>query len=116
MCSEEQRIIKVIMICAAGMSSSLLETKIRQAAEEANIPFELRALSVPQFGRWDPDSEKIDVILVAPQVRYKRRSITELMTPRGIIVQDIDSIDYGMVNGENILKKIMTALEERDKT
>jgi PTS system cellobiose-specific IIB component len=115
MCSEERKTIKVIMICAAGMSSSLLETKIKKAADAANVSFELRALSVPQFGRWDPDSEKIDVVLVAPQVRYKRRSIAETMEPRGVIVQDIDPIDYGMVNGEKILKKIIAALAERDK-
>lgn len=112
---KEQRVIKVLMVCAAGMSSSLLEIKIRQAAANAGILFELKAVSAQEIGRWTPRETWYDIVLIAPQVRYKRRSIAEMAEPHGIIVQDIDTVAYGMVDGEKIFRQIIAAIGERDK-
>jgi PTS system cellobiose-specific IIB component len=110
----EQKPIKVVMVCAMGMSSSLLENKTRDAARVAGVPFELRAITTPEIARWDFQVDYVDVVLVAPQVRYKRKSITEAAAPFGIIVQDIDPIIFGMVDGAKLFNQIMTAIQARD--
>ena len=89
--------IKVILVCAAGMSSSLLEEKIRKAAEKAGREMELKAIDSSTMGMWDFESDRMDIILVAPQVRYIKRNLAQRVEPMGVIVQDIDTIAYGMV-------------------
>ena len=110
----ERKPIKVVMVCAMGMSSSLLENKTREAAAAAGVPFELQAITTPEIARWDFQAHYVDMVLVAPQVRYKRKSIAEAAAPYNIIVQDIDPIIFGMVEGEKLFQQIMTAIEARD--
>jgi len=111
----EQKPIKVMMVCALGMSSSLLENKTNQAAADAGVPFELKAVSVQEVARWDPTLHWYDVVLVAPQVFYKRKAIEQTAKPHGIIVQNIDAIIFGMVDGEKLFQQIMDAIRERDE-
>ena len=105
--------IKVVLVCAAGMSSSLLEEKIRQAAAAAGKDMELRAVDATTMNMWNYEKDTMDVILVAPQVRFKKRGIIKQSEPFGVIVQDIDTIAYGMVDGEVIFKQVLEALEEK---
>lgn len=107
----EEKTIRVVLVCAAGMSSSLIEEKIRQAAAAAGKPMELRAVDATRMGFWDYERDRVDVILVAPQVRFKKRSILEKAEPLGIIVQDIDTVAYGMVDGEKIFGQVLDALK-----
>ena len=103
--------IKVILVCAAGMSSSLLEAKIRQAAEKAGREMELKAVDSSRIGLWDFENERMDIILVAPQVRFLKRGIAKRAEPLGVIVQDIDTVAYGMVDGDKIYEQVMEALK-----
>lgn len=102
--------IKVVLVCAAGMSSSLIEEKIKQAAAAAGKDMVLKAVDATRMALWDYDCDRMDIILVAPQVRFKKKSILEKAEPLGIIVQDIDTIAYGIVDGEKIFGQVMEAL------
>ena len=110
-----QKTIKALMVCAMGMSSSLLETKTKEAAARAGVPFELKAVAVQEIVRWDPSTQYYDIILVAPQVFYKRKSIEEAVRPYGILVQPIDATVFGMVDGDALFEQIMNAIKARDK-
>lgn len=107
----EDKTIRVVLVCAAGMSSSLIEEKIRQAAAAAGKPMDLKAVDATRMGLWDYEQDKVDVILVAPQVRFKKKGILEKAEPLGIIVQDIDTVAYGMVDGEKIFAQVLDALK-----
>jgi PTS system cellobiose-specific IIB component len=109
----EKEKIRVVLVCAAGMSSSLIEEKIRQAAAAAGREMELKAVDATRMAFWDYDRERMDIILVAPQVRFKKKSIVEKAEPLGILVQDIDTIAYGMVDGEKIFAQVMEALGDQ---
>lgn len=106
-----EKTIKVVLVCAAGMSSSLLEEKIRQAAAKAGREMHLRAVDSTSITFWNYDDDRMDIILVAPQVRFKKRSITEQSAPYGVVVQDIDTVAYGMMDGEMIFAQVLEALE-----
>ncbi len=110
-----QKPIKVLMVCALGMSSSLLEARTKEAAARAGVPFEMKAVAVQEIGRWDPTLQWYDIVLVAPQVFYKRKAIEETAKPHGILVENIDSVTFGMVDGEKLFQQIMRAIEARDK-
>ena len=105
--------IRVVLVCAAGMSSSLLEEKIRQAAADAGKDMQLKAVDATSMSLWDFDNEVMDVILVAPQVRFKKKGIIKQTEPYGVIVQDIDTIAYGMVDGEKIFNQVLEAIRDK---
>jgi len=109
--SEKQ--IKVVLVCAAGMSSSLLEEKIRQAASASGRQMELKAVDATTMSLWDYEKDTMDVILIAPQVRFKKRGIMKQAEPYGVIVTDIDTIAYGMVDGEKIFDQVLEVLENK---
>jgi PTS system cellobiose-specific IIB component len=110
----DSQTIKVLLICAGGMSSSLLEASIKEAAEKAGVDLEVSAYFA-QIGTYgDFEKHPFDVILIAPQVRFMRKSIAKKVEPLGIIVQGIDPQAYGMVDGETIFQQIVDALKARD--
>lgn len=109
-----EKMIKVVLVCAAGMSSSLLEEKIRQAAAASGRQMELKAVDATTMSLWDYDKDTMDVILVAPQVRFKKRGIIQQSEPYGVIVQDIDTIAYGMVDGEKIFEQVLEAIINKE--
>jgi PTS system cellobiose-specific IIB component len=111
-----QKPIKALMVCAMGMSSSLLENKTKEAAARIGFPLELKAVAVQDIVLWDPKVQWYDIILVAPQVFYKRRAIEQTAGPHGIIVQPIDPTVFGMVDGEALCKQIMNAIQARDES
>ena len=111
---QDPKPIKVLLICAAGMSSSLLEASIMEAAETAGVNLEVISLFANIGTYWDFEEHPFDVILIAPQVRLMIKSITKKAEPLGIIVQVIDPQAYGMVDGEKIFQQIYDALKARN--
>jgi len=110
----EQKPIKVLIVCAMGMSSSLLESKTIEAGQKAGVEVKMHAITTPDVGMWDWQANWVDVVLVAPQVRYKRKSIAQAANPLGIIVQDIDTVTFGMVDGDKLFEQVRQAVQARD--
>src|SRR4030042_6388807 len=106
----EEKKIRVLMVCAMGMSSSLIETKTAVAAAKEGVPFELKAIETAEISRWSFADNPMDVVLVAPQVRFKKKSIEESAGPYGSIVLNIDSIAYGMGDGGGLFNQNMEGI------
>lgn len=109
----EKKKIRVLMVCAIGMSSSLIEQKTSKVAEEAGVPFEIQAIDVPEVSRWNFEENPVDIVLIAPQARFKKRSVEQVAAPLGILVENIDSVAYGMIDGEKIFEQIINALGDK---
>ncbi|AIQ31561.1 PTS cellobiose transporter subunit IIB [Paenibacillus sp. FSL P4-0081] len=93
--------MKVTLVCAAGMSTSILVQKIKAAAEKAGEPLTIRAVSETDFSKYANDTE---VLLLGPQIGYSLGKLKNEYEPRGIKVAVINTVDYGMMNGEKVLK------------
>jgi len=103
---------KVLLVCAAGMSSSLLEAYTIDAAKKRGHQLEIRALAVPEATIYDFAANPVDIVLVAPQVSYKRRAFAQMLEPLGIVVQGIEPITFGMVDGEKLFEQIVQAVKK----
>lgn len=90
--------MKIILACAAGMSTSMLVQRIKQSAEERGIELEIDAVSVNSLRE---HVDGVQLILLGPQVSYMEEQLSEEYKP--IPVQVIDMMDYGMMNGEKVL-------------
>ena len=92
----------IMLVCNAGMSTSLLVNKMKAAAEKIDTDiFDIFAVHLSSVKN-EIESKNVDIILVGPQVRFKLKELKEKYEP-GIVVESINVQDYGMMNGENVL-------------
>ncbi|ADL07052.1 PTS sugar transporter subunit IIB [Thermosediminibacter oceani] len=92
--------MKIVLICFAGMSTSMLVNRMKKAAAKRNIDADIVALSTSDMYE---ELDNADVILLGPQARYVLDEVREIATPKGIPVEVINSQIYGSMNGEAVL-------------
>ena len=92
--------MKIILVCSAGMSTSMLVKKMNASAEERRLNVEIMALGEAQLKN---NLENLDVVLIGPQVRYLEKKIKDQLEPKGIKVEVINPMAYGMLQGDKIL-------------
>ena len=86
------------------MSSSLIVTKMEKA-EARGIEVKIWAVSGSEV---NSHIDKADVLLLGPQVRYLLPKMKELCKDKGIPVDVIQSVHYGLCNGEAILQATLS--------
>lgn len=96
---------RIMLICSAGMSTSLLVSKMQKTAIEKNVEVEIWAVGAGGFKK---DLSKADVILLGPQVRFMKAELVSLANGRPVDVIDIQS--YGKVDGAGVLNHALRLL------
>jgi len=98
---------RIMLACAGGMSSSLIVQKMREAAQKKGLDCKIWAVDV---GAVENNLGEFDVLMLAPQIAYKKNSIKTLIgdIPFGII----EPATYGMCDGKKALKQAMELLHE----
>jgi PTS system cellobiose-specific IIB component len=92
--------MKIILVCSAGMSTSMLVKKMKDSATERNIDIEVKALAESQLKN---NLEGVDVVLIGPQVRYLEKKIKQQVESLGIKVDIINQLAYGMMQGDKVV-------------
>ena len=102
---------QILLVCSAGMSTSLLVTKMEKAAAAMGDEVEIFALPISEGEKRVGD---VDCILLGPQVRFNLGKIKEeaAKVNPGLPVDVIDMKDYGMMNGEAVYKKAKAMMGE----
>lgn len=94
---------KIYLFCSAGMSTSLLASKMQKVADQHNLPIEVEAFPYLEIDKI-VEERNPDCILLGPQVIYMFKEIKSKFEPKGLPVAVIDTSDYGTMNGEKVLK------------
>lgn len=87
-----------LLVCAKGMSTSLLVNRMKEAAETKEIEFQIEAHPVGQIEKY---GEAADVILLGPQVRYELKNVKKMFLDKPVEI--INMQDYGTMNGAKVL-------------
>ncbi|RXH51305.1 PTS sugar transporter subunit IIB [Kurthia gibsonii] len=95
-----------MLVCVAGMSTSLLVTKMQKAAQAQNMEADIFAIAENEVEK-TMENKSIDVLLLGPQVRYLKSSFDKKLAGTGIPLDVISMSDYGMMNGENVLNQAL---------
>lgn len=99
---------KILLACNAGMSTSLLVSRMEKAAKEQDIDVVITAVGVLE-------AEKVlnewDVVLLGPQVRHQIKMLKD--KSHGIPIDVIDMRDYGLMNGEKVLEKALKMIKNK---
>lgn len=98
---------KIMLVCSAGMSTSLLVTKMEAAARERSIEADIFAVSEADSKNY----KDIDVVLLGPQVRFLLKKMQAHFGSMGIEVQVIESINYGLMNGDKVLDQALSLIK-----
>lgn len=99
--------MKIILACAAGMSTSMLVDRMKESAEEKGISLEIEAVPVSSL---DSHVDGVQLILLGPQVSYMEEQLGGEYAP--IPVKVVEMMDYGMMNGEKVLIDAIRIIEE----
>ena len=94
---------QIMLVCAAGMSTSHMVNKIQKAAEERRLAATIFAVPVSEAEDYLSE-KKVDVLLLGPQVRYLLEDLQEKLASKGIPVDVIPMTDYGMMKGDKVLE------------
>lgn len=95
---------KILLVCSAGMSTSLLVTKMEAAAKAKGVEVSIEAVAEADAKNKIDD---VDVLLLGPQVRFLLKKFQELTAGKGLPVEVIDTVAYGTMNGEKVLNRAL---------
>lgn len=97
--------MKVLLVCAGGMSTSILMKKLEKYADEKGIDFEIAAVGLSAYKDVWKD---YDCILMGPQVSYRKDDIVkEVDIPVDVILP----ADYGIGNCDHIFTQLHKMLD-----
>nr|CAB3503930.1 unnamed protein product [Digitaria exilis] len=82
---------KIMLCCSAGMSTSLLR----------GLPVKIDAYGVSEFDTQFPQY----------QVKYMLQTLSDKAATKGIPVQPIDMMDYGMQRGDKVLDYALSLID-----
>ncbi|WEV44311.1 PTS sugar transporter subunit IIB [Lactobacillus sp. ESL0684] len=94
----------IMLCCSAGMSTSLLVTKMQKAAQAQNMDVEIFAAPASEADN-KIAQQPIDCILLGPQVRYMEAEFESKLAETDIALGVIDMQSYGMMDGEKVLQQ-----------
>lgn len=99
--------IRVLIVCSWGMSTSLLVESMLVAGVARKCELSVEALSA---GEYAAKVEECDVVLIAPQIRHLRKSIEKLAMSVGKPVALIEPFHYATMNGQAVLEQVLYLL------
>ena len=98
---------KILLVCSAGMSTSLLVNKMNNAAKEFGEEVSIEALPVSECSS---KIDEVDIVLLGPQVRFQKPVVEKLAGGR-IPVEVIDMRLYGIMDGKSILTNTLEKIK-----
>lgn len=93
----------IMLVCAGGMSSSLLVVKMQSYAKQTEGHYNIFALSSQEAVSYIKKTS-VDVVLLGPQIGYLLNDFKKKLKDLNIPVAVIPMLDYGRMNGENVIK------------
>lgn len=99
---------KILLICSAGMSTSLLEKAVADYITKEDLPYSVKALSAQEA---KPRIKEFDILLLGPQVRYMLPEFTKLANGKKIAV--IPPNIYATARGQALIDLVETLKKEK---
>lgn len=98
----------ILLVCAAGMSTSMLVKRMLEQAENIKAQVNINALAISEAKEKIKNNE-VDVVLLGPQVRFQKKEIEEVALGK-IPVAVIDMKYYGQMDGKAVLESALALL------
>lgn len=96
----------IMLVCASGMNTSLLDSKMKKAAEDKGTDAEIFAASATDAGNNLAD-KNIDVLMLGPQVKYMEKEFAGKLADSPTNLAVINMQEYGKMKGEKFLNEAL---------
>ncbi|HEX2948583.1 MAG TPA: PTS sugar transporter subunit IIB [Armatimonadota bacterium] len=104
--------MRIILACAAGMSTSMLANNMKRAAQERGIDADIEAMSTSSLD--DAQWRSADVVLVGPQMRHQLPTLSARGAEFHVPVESIPPQDYAVANGQHVLEQAYTLVQNQE--
>ncbi|MDZ4994211.1 PTS sugar transporter subunit IIB [Clostridium perfringens] len=101
---------RIVLLCTLGMSTSLLVSKMRKAAEELNVDCSIVAIGESELKKYEKEA---DIIMLGPQVKYLSNKLKKRIGDN-IPISLINSADYGTMNGKKVLNQALELIYNKE--
>ena len=105
-------IYNVVLVCQHGASTGMMVEKMLAAAKKKNIEIVINAYSEAKLDLYIDDA---DIVLLAPQVRFKKDAFEKKYQSKGVPFVIINPMDYGMLDGEKVLNLVLDTLKNEGR-
>ncbi|MFO7173020.1 MAG: PTS sugar transporter subunit IIB [Bacillota bacterium] len=99
--------VRILLVCSAGMSTSILIRAVEKEAVARGQQVSVRAVGTTELESAVGDA---DVVLVAPQVRHRFPQFAEIARAAGKPIALIEPKAYGPFGGPAILDQVAQLL------
>lgn len=97
----------IYLFCSAGMSTSLLVSKMKAQALKYEVPVVIDAFPESLAAEKGPEA---DLILLGPQIAWMLADIQKILPDKPVEV--IDSVLYGKIDGLGVLKAAVASIKK----
>lgn len=99
----------ILLVCASGMSTSMLVKRMKEAAEAQQFDCTIEAVGNAYVKE---KRGSIDILMVGPQLRFSFEALKKEFPEIPVVL--IDTISYGKIDGKKVLedaKKVMGVMD-----
>lgn len=97
--------VKILLVCSAGMSTSMMVKKMQEAAEAKGLEAEIWAVGDAEAAK---NMENADIMMLGPQVRFLESKMKAIAGGKPVTVIDMQA--YGTMNGAKVLEQALKLL------
>ena len=98
---------KILLVCSAGMSTSILVKRMEEAAKKQNYEVFIEAHAANEVRTI---GKNWDVIMLGPQVRFQLKEFKAFYPDKPI--DSIEMRSYGRMDGESVLNHAKALLKD----
>lgn len=99
--------MKILLVCAGGMSTGILMKKMEQYWKEQGEDLQIQAVGLSEY---EEVSKNYEIVLLGPQASYR---LDEVKENTGLPCEAIPSYDYAVANCSQIMKLAKKLLENK---
>ncbi|MBM7540312.1 PTS sugar transporter subunit IIB [Amphibacillus cookii] len=100
----------ILLVCAVGMSSSILVNRMIKAASEKDEDILVHACGM---GDIDKFIDEVNLLLIGPQIAYVEGQLKKDYGERlSLPIKIISSKDYQTMNGARVLEEALQMIEQ----
>lgn len=97
---------QIVLLCNAGLSTSILVKKMEEAAQKSGYACTIHAHPASQLRHLKAQA---DVVLLGPQIRYLLATVKESVP---CPVDIIDMSAYGLMDGHKVLQQARKLMKD----
>lgn len=95
---------RIMLACAGGFSTSMLVERMKEYAKEAQLDVVIDATSE---GSMHKLIDHVDILLLGPQINHMEENLKEKYRNHPVKILTIESMDYGLMDGEKVLRNAL---------